>query len=219
MYNGSNRPITTTEFIVNELRQDILNGNIKSGQRLRQHEISEKFRVSPTPVREALKILTAEGLIDFDSYKGAIVKGLCYKDAKDIYDLRNLLEPKLIADGFENYDEKYLQEAVEIQDKIELCADLNEWAILNGEFHKCFWKSEVGSRTFNIVETLKAAAIPYVSLSLMYKKEHIELSNKEHRQIIKAYEQKDLQNLIRLSVEHTNKTKDILQEAINNSSI
>ena len=83
---NSDRPITTTEFIVHSLSQDILNGNIKSGSKLKQNEISKRFNVSATPVREALKILTAKGLISFDPFKGAIVKGLCYKEAKEIYE-------------------------------------------------------------------------------------------------------------------------------------
>ena len=216
MVYGS-RPMTTAEFIVHSLSQDILKGKIKSGERLRQNEISKRLGVSSTPVREALKVLTAEGLISFDPYKGAIVKGLCYEDAKEIYDLRILLEPKLIADGFKNYDEKYLQKATEIQQSIEACEDVNECAILNAQFHRCFWQSEMDGRTFAIVENLISAAIPYVSLSLLYKNSHIQSSNEEHRAILKAYEDKNLEELIKLSVEHTDQTKNILEEAINNS--
>ena len=73
IYDNSSRPMTTTEFIVHSLSREILNGKIKSGSRLTQNEISKKFNVSQTPAREALKILTAEGLISFDPYKGAIV--------------------------------------------------------------------------------------------------------------------------------------------------
>ncbi|WP_228724713.1 GntR family transcriptional regulator [Campylobacter massiliensis] len=207
--------MTTTEFIVYSLSQEILNGKIKSGTRLTQNEISKKFNVSQTPAREALKILTAEGLISFDPYKGAIVKGLCYKDAKDIYDLRILLEPKLIADGFENYDEENLQNALQVQQKIEECDDFNEWALLNADFHRCFWQSEAGSRTFAIVENLMSASIPYVSLSLHYKKTHLKAFNAQHRAILEAYKDKDLEKLIKLSVEHTAQTREILEDAIN----
>nr|WP_314786977.1 GntR family transcriptional regulator [uncultured Campylobacter sp.] len=215
IYNSSNRPMTTTEFIVHNLSQEILNGKIKSGTRLTQNEISKKFNVSQTPAREALKILTTEGLIRFDPYRGAVVKGLCYKDANEIYDLRILLESKLIADGFKNYSEEYFEKALSIQQKIEKCKDVNEWALLNADFHKCFWESEIGGRTFNIVETLITAAIPYVSLSLLYKKSHIELSNGEHRVILEAYKDKDLEKLIKLSTKHTIKTREILEDSIN----
>ncbi|MBS6152690.1 MAG: GntR family transcriptional regulator [Campylobacter gracilis] len=214
---NSDRPITTTEFIVRSLSQDILNGNIKSGSKLKQNEISKRFNVSATPVREALKILTTKGLISFDPFKGAIVKGLCYKEAKEIYELRILLESKLITDAFEKYSTEYLQKAINIQEQIETCTDLNEWALLNANFHRCFWHSESGSRTFNIVETLIMAAIPYVSLSLFYKKTHIKSSNEEHRAILEAYQKKDLKKLIHLNTVHTNKTKNILEDAIKNS--
>lgn len=217
IYNSSSRPMTTTEFIVHSLSREILNGRIKSGTRLTQNEISKKFSVSQTPVREALKILTAEGLISFDSYKGAIVKGLCYKDAREIYDLRILLESKLIADGFESYSEEYFEKALNIQQNIEKCKDVNEWALLNADFHRCFWQSEVGGRTFAIVENLISASIPYVSLSLLYKKSHIKSSNDEHMAILEAYKDKDLEKLVKLSAEHTAKTREILEDAINSA--
>ena len=61
------------------------------------------------------------------------------------------------------------------------------------------------------------AAIPYVSLSLFYKKTHIKSSNEEHKAIIEAYQKKDLKKLIHLNTMHTNKTKNILEDAIKNS--
>ena len=51
----------------------------------------------------------------------------------------------------------------------------------------------------------------------MYKKDHIELSNTEHRGILEAYKNKDLEKLVELSAEHTAKTREILEAAINNA--
>ena len=57
---NSDRPITTTEFIVHSLSQDILNGNIKSGSKLKQNEISKRFNVSATPIRKQKKFMNSE---------------------------------------------------------------------------------------------------------------------------------------------------------------
>ncbi|ASM36617.1 GntR family transcriptional regulator [Campylobacter sputorum] len=214
----SERPRTTTDFIVDNLSKDILSGKIKTGDRLRQNEISQKFSVSATPVREALKILAAKGFINFDPYKGAIVKELCYKDANDIYELRILLEEKIMKDAFKSYDEKNFKKAIDIQSEIEKCSDLNKWAILNAEFHKCFWENQSGRRIFSIVEDLMTSSIPYVSLSLLYNNKHISISNNEHKKIIQAYKNKDLKKLLYESISHTRKTKEILFEAIKNTS-
>ena len=51
----------------------------------------------------------------------------------------------------------------------------------------------------------------------MYKKEHVELSNTEHREILEAYKNKDLEKLVELSIKHTAKTREILEAAINNA--
>ncbi|MCZ6117103.1 GntR family transcriptional regulator [Campylobacter ureolyticus] len=208
------KPKTVAEFVAECLRKDILLGEIKSGTRLKQDEISKQLNVSSTPVREAIKILVVEGLLSFDSYRGAVVKNLNYQDAKDIYDLRLDLEQKLIKRSFLKYDESFLIKAKEIQKDIEQCTNIYDWAILNSYFHSSFWEIENESKLYNIVENLMISSVPYISLTLMYKKTHKSISNKEHNELIKAYEEKNLKHFIEINYNHTKKTRDIIEEAI-----
>ncbi|CZE47443.1 GntR family transcriptional regulator [Campylobacter geochelonis] len=210
-----NKPKTMAEFVADSLRKDILLGKIPGGTRLKQDEISELLSVSATPVREAIKILSAQGLVNFDAYRGAVVKNLSYKDAKDIYDIRLMLEPILIKRSLEKFDEIYLKKAISIQNDIDKCTNPYDWAILNSAFHSTFWEVESDSKLYDIVQNLLISSIPYITITLMHKQDHIALSDDEHLAIINAYKSRDEGLLIELNSNHTMKTRDILEDAIN----
>jgi DNA-binding GntR family transcriptional regulator len=87
-------PITRTvkSSLGDNLRDDILRGDLIPGQNIRLEEIALRFDVSTTPVREALRDLEAEGLVTIFPHRGAIVTQLSAKDLRDIYDIRATLE-------------------------------------------------------------------------------------------------------------------------------
>jgi DNA-binding GntR family transcriptional regulator len=74
------------------MRADIIQGRYKPGQRIIEERIGEKYGLSRTPVREALRTLEAEGLVILERNKGAIVRPLSSKDVYDLYELRARLE-------------------------------------------------------------------------------------------------------------------------------
>ena len=79
------------DVLVEALTQAILRGEYSAGERLRQDEIAERFGVSPTPVREALRILEAQGLVLHEAHRGVSVADLA-GTAQDFYRLREVLE-------------------------------------------------------------------------------------------------------------------------------
>jgi DNA-binding GntR family transcriptional regulator len=86
--NGSRGRVRAYE----EIRQAIVEGRYRAGQRLIEKNLGEEFQVSRTPVREALRALESEGLVVSLPNKGAIVRSLSAQDVYDIYDLRVRLE-------------------------------------------------------------------------------------------------------------------------------
>lgn len=210
-------PKTATQYAIESLRKELLNNTIKAGTRLRQDEIAKKLGISTTPVREALKQLSAEGLIVSDAYKGCIVKGLCVEDLDEIYDLRILLETRLMKASFENFNDENIKKIENIWQEMQKCSKNTEkWTYLNGEFHTNFWISKKDSLLFSIVENLKTQSIPYISLSLVYMPEHIKISDKTHNEILQAYKIKDLDLAISLNETHLNDTKSIIYKSIKN---
>jgi DNA-binding GntR family transcriptional regulator len=93
--NPSNSAITYVNIqdsVVNGIRQMILNGHLKPGDRLRQDELANAFGVSTMPIREALRQLQAEGLVVFRPRRGATVVRFTVSDYEEIYLIREELE-------------------------------------------------------------------------------------------------------------------------------
>lgn len=86
-------PISRIEWVEDQLRQAILSGELKPGERLLTAQLSESFSVSPTPLREALHRFAGEGLVEFVPQRGARVTALSLADATELTELRSLLEP------------------------------------------------------------------------------------------------------------------------------
>ena len=81
-----------SEEIAETLRDEIIAGVYKPRQRLIEEELSDRFFVSRTPIREALKELESAGLIAIEPYKGAFVADRNPSEIRDIYELRSVLE-------------------------------------------------------------------------------------------------------------------------------
>ena len=85
---------TRAQIVHEVLRQEILVGTLGFGQELRQDEIAARFEVSRIPVREALRMLLAEDLVELRPHKKAIVRKYSASEIEDIFLIRSILEPK-----------------------------------------------------------------------------------------------------------------------------
>ncbi len=103
---------TEVERAIRFLRESILQGDYKPGQRLPQKELTEQLDMSPTPIREAFRILEAEGLLERVPYKGAYVAEVSPDESEEISVIRSALEglatkmavPKLTAEEIEKLE-------------------------------------------------------------------------------------------------------------------
>lgn len=110
------------EKVADTLREAIISGRIPRGARLKQQEIADRLETSITPVREALKLLEAEGYVTADAYRGATVAPFDIEASREVIDLRILLETRLV------------QAAVEKATG----SDIAELKVLAGEFAEAF---------------------------------------------------------------------------------
>jgi GntR family carbon starvation induced transcriptional regulator len=93
-------PPTRAQWVDQRLRQAILSGALAPDERLITATLSERFSVSPTPLREALQRLAAEGLVEITPQRGARVSALSARDWLEIIELRAILEPVALRDSF-----------------------------------------------------------------------------------------------------------------------
>lgn len=94
IYTVETRPAAATEVerAIRFLREAILRGDYKPGERLPQKELTEQLEMSPTPIREALRILEAQGLLERVPYKGAYVAEVSPDESEEISVIRSALE-------------------------------------------------------------------------------------------------------------------------------
>jgi DNA-binding GntR family transcriptional regulator len=122
--------------IVEQLRQAILAGDIAPGEHIRQQEIAERFGVSRLPVREALRILEAEGLTEHETNKGARVCRLDMQELQVVYQIRERLEPLALIQSMPHLGAADLAALRAAHDAICANSDLNAFLALDREFHR-----------------------------------------------------------------------------------
>ena len=110
--------------VCNLLREAILKGDFKPGDRLKQADLADAMGVSRMPIREAFQKLEAEGLIKLEPHKGAVVKSIQVEDIEEIYALRAKLEKMAVYQSVENLtedDHKQLSTLVEQMETSDRC--------------------------------------------------------------------------------------------------
>ncbi|GAA3469259.1 GntR family transcriptional regulator [Nonomuraea roseola] len=105
-------PMTRTEWVDRQLREAILSGELKPGERLLTAALTERFSVSPSPLREALARLAGEGLVDVSPQRGARVAPLSLRACRELHQLLTVLGPYALELALADRDAAWL-EAVE----------------------------------------------------------------------------------------------------------
>ena len=123
--------------IANELRSMVARGTLAPGMRLGQNELAGQFRASRVPVREALKLLSSEGIIEHDPNRGFFVTRLSRDEAEQLFTLRHMVEDELLR-TVEWPTEEQLDELERRADELEELlnvGDRSNWWDRHREFH------------------------------------------------------------------------------------
>lgn len=126
------------EAIASELRLQIISGTIKRGEVISENRIAGEFGTSRSPVREAMKTLSSEGLIQLERM-GAVVMGLTLKDVEELYDVRYLIESFVQGEVFARQQPELIRQLRQIVDRMELAAkhmDPIEYSYQDLTFHE-----------------------------------------------------------------------------------
>src|SRR5215218_10445562 len=103
------RPPTSQEAVLREIRRAIMTRELKPGERVRQEELAERLNVSRVPVREALKVLEAEGQVTYQAHRGYTVVALSLEELEEIYLARRLLETEMTRSAVPKVDAGLIQ--------------------------------------------------------------------------------------------------------------
>ena len=150
---------TKEEQVADYLREGIISGQYPRGSRLKQAEIAERLNLSITPVREALKLLEAEGYVSGDSYRGARVVPFDASASGEILQLRLLLETQLVRGAVEKANAADIQELRSLAADFEKAFEQGDRASARGinyRFHRRMYDIAGMPQTLHFVQILWA---------------------------------------------------------------
>jgi len=177
---------TLSSAIVEQLRRGILAGRYAAGEQLRQDALAAEFGVSRIPVREALFQLEAEGLVVIAPHKGAIVSAFSIEEIDDVFNLRVLLEPRLLAQSAPQLavdDYAALTALDGAFTRASAQQDVAQWGELNARFHLALYRHARQPRTLNIVTALLQSSERFTRLQ-MNREPALDRAEREHRRLV-----------------------------------
>jgi DNA-binding GntR family transcriptional regulator len=154
----------TADYVADALREAIQRGDLADGAVLNQAAIAVHFGVSRVPIREAMRQLQAEGLIETRAHRLAIVRGLDLERLIEVYELRALLEGFLVERAVPGIDEERLRELRTIEHEMREEDDHVRWLELNARFHRLLYEPSGRVTTLELIDQLRARAERYVRL-------------------------------------------------------
>ena len=133
-------PGTKADFVYRALHAEIMGGGLPPGQRLRLAEIASRYTTSEMPVREALRRLQADGLVDFENHRGAAVSAVPLNRVVEIIATRTFLEVLAISEATPYHDKASLDEARRLNAELKKAKDPARSSELNRQFHVVLYR-------------------------------------------------------------------------------
>ena len=186
-----NVPISSSLF--SQLQRDILTGKLKPGQKLTEQKICTEYKVSRTPVREALRQLDTEGLVENILNRGAFVVGLSDQDFEDMFQLRKIYEIQAVKWAIERItDEEMdaLEETFEFMEFYTMRNDVDKMLTINAGFHQIIYEASHNRMLRQLLSSYQIY-FKYRSTEDIYASNYLSRVLEEHRMIFKAFTEKD----------------------------
>jgi DNA-binding GntR family transcriptional regulator len=202
--------VTTADAAYQALRQGILQGDLAPGERLRSDALANDLRVSRTPVREALRKLEAEGLVE-RSGSGLIVREFSEKDLTELFYVREALEGMAARLAAENATPGEIAEIREMLDDMEAVRQRGDIAALRpltAEFHRLICRAAHNER---LLQSLKSLLdhVRQMRTSTLYVAGRPAAALKEHRDLLEAIAARDPDGAEELARAHRRKTLEL----------
>jgi DNA-binding GntR family transcriptional regulator len=198
---------TLSDHVIQQLRQAILTGQLKPGQRVVEREIAEAMQTSRGPVRDALKSLENERLVVRYPHKGTFVAWLNLQDAEEIYSLRQAIESVAVDYAIKNATAEQIDELDRLVETMAVQAERDytefEATDIDLEFHHTMCRISGHKRLLKAWEALN----PQIRMLLLYHRTRLPEDFRErgvewHRQIVEALRRRDAELVQQLLRKH-----------------
>jgi DNA-binding GntR family transcriptional regulator len=207
-------PRTVTSTLVENLRDEILLGELVPGQHIRLEEIAARFDVSTMPVREALRDLEAEGLVNIFPHRGAVVTQLSSDDLQDIYDVRAVLEEMATRLAVPHMTEATFKQLLSYINQMDShLGELVTLVKLNNDFHNTLYNASGRRHLCDLTCLMRYRTQHYLHAFISHLG-GMPQAQAEHRAIIEACRQGDADRAAMLVHNHVVHVGDAIIEYV-----
>lgn len=197
-------PRTISDYIYENLKEAILNNELKANQRINEKELAERFQVSRTPVREAVLKLAAQGFVQIDSYKRAVVKEVSYEELNEILQVLAVLDQMALDLALDHLGPKEIRKLEMLTQRMEDYSHpdtAEKYLQADGAFHREIWKAVPNNFLREVLLSVKEKKERYIYASIRSctNSDKFECGLRLHRELIAAIKARDRKRLKKFS--------------------
>lgn len=196
--------------LLGKLQKDILTGKLKPGEKLTEQNLCKTYGVSRTPVREALRQLETDGLVENILNRGAFVIGMTDQDYEDMFELRKAYEIQAVKWAIERITEEEmdkLEETFEFMEFYTLRNDIEKMLTINNGFHQVIYEASHNRMLQKLLSSYQTF-LKYKGMDSVYDDNYLSIVLEEHRAIFKAFKDKDVKAGALAMEVHINRAKE-----------
>ena len=200
------------EAIAADIKEEILNGRLKPDERLKESVLATKYRVSKTPVREALRYLESTGFVEIVPHTMACVKRMSQKEVENLYSIQSVLEGLSVRKSIPHLQEDHIQSLRRFSGLLEKhyqSRNLSEYEKANIQFHALFWKAADNENLYELTDNIRSRLQRFRTATRRYPEEFKELVA-DHQKIIGVAMKKDAEAAERLVRRHIERNGEII---------
>lgn len=217
---NANAYLPLRDVVFNTLREAILKGDLKPGERLMELQLADKLGVSRTPIREAIRMLQQEGLAITIPRRGAEVAGMTEKDMEDVLQIREALEilaVRLASDKITTKQLEQLEKRLMAFEEAIKTKEVKQIAQTDMDFHDLIYDAAENPKLVTMLNNLREQIYRYRVEYLKDEKIYPRLIE-EHRQVIIGLKNRDKEYVVEMMRKHVdnqaNAVKDIIRQQV-----
>ncbi|MCI9888511.1 GntR family transcriptional regulator [Micrococcales bacterium 31B] len=197
-----------SEVIAAGVRNEILSGVRRPGERIGQEALAEEYGTSRLPVREALRILESDGLVTVVSNTGAWVAKLELNECVEIYRIREKLDPLLVSLAVPHYTNTDIDQLTALAADITAADTVEGFLRTDRAFHIESYRAAKSPILFSTVERMWNTTQPYRrAYAHLVGEDGLEINHLEHQLMITAFRERDAKAAKRILRGHIRRTR------------
>lgn len=204
------------ELVFEALREAIIAGKLKPGERLMEVQVAEALGVSRTPVREAIRMLEREGFVLMMPRKGAYVSDISIKDIASVFEIRRALEGLAAELAAERATPEHLERLERHLVELSACVergDVTKFVELDTQFHETVYEASRNERLAPIVSLLREQIQRFRTRTLS-NPGRMRVALDEHRALVEALADRDVERARELASDHIESAENLLMALI-----